>query len=134
MSKNTENTTEKAYSAVIEFSNKELSAKERIMMKDTTACSQLDELVQLGGEKLEIVPDTYAVINVHNEKSKDKKDYQKLVIIDKNGSRYVTGSESFTRTFRDLCDEMGDEEFSVLVFKKESKNYAGKGFLTCTIA
>lgn len=132
MSKNNETT--KSYSAEIIRSNKELSAKERLIMKDTTACTQLDEVVQLGGEKLLVTPDTVALISVHNEKSKDKKDYEKLVIVDKNGERYVTGSESFARTFFDIADEMGDEEYSILVFKKESKNYAGKGFLTCTVA
>ena len=132
MAKNTE--TAKSYSAEIIRSNKELSAKERLIMKDTTACTQLDEAVQLGGDKLMITPDTVALISVHNEKSKDKKDYEKLVIVDKNGERYVTGSDSFTRTFFDIADEMGEEEYSILVFKKESKNYAGKGFLTCTVA
>lgn len=137
MAKN--NAVEKEYSAEIVLSSKELSAKERIIMKDTTACKQLDELVQLGGEKLLINPESYAQIRVHNEKSKDKKDYDKFVIVDKNGERYVTGSDSFMRTFLDMADDMTDaiadgEEFAILVFKKESKNYQGKGFLTCTIA
>ena len=132
MAKNSNET--KAYSAEIINSNKELSAKERLIMKDTTACVQLDEVVQLGGDKLLINPETYALISVHNEKSKDAKDYNKLVIVDKNGERYVTGSESFTRTFFDIAEEMDGEEFGIYVFKKESKNYNGKGFLTCTVA
>lgn len=135
MSKNTNETpvAEKEYSAEIIASNKELSAKERLILKDTTACKQLDDLVQMGGEKLLIAPETFAQIRVHNEKSKDKKDYDKLVIVDKNGERYVTGSDSFMRTFFDIDEEMAGEDYEILVFKKESKNYAGKGFLTCTV-
>ena len=137
MSKTTQNTEAevKSYSAKIVKASKELSAKERVMLKDTTACTQLDDVVQLGGEKLSIKPDIYALVEVHNEKSKDKKDYQKLILVEnETGNRYVTGSDSFIRTFFDFVEEMDGEDFEILVFKKESKNYAGKGFLTCTIA
>lgn len=123
---------ENTYSATIKFASKELSAKERIMLKDTTNAVALDEACE--GSTVVIDPDFYAVLSVHNEKSKDK-DYEKYIIVDKAGTKFVTGSASFLRSFKDIMDEMegSTEEFQVEVYKKPSKNYSGKSFITCSI-
>lgn len=122
------------YKASVLECSKELTAKEKIAIKDTTNAVQLDEAAD--GENVIIDFDYYAILDIHNENS-DSKDYEKYIIADKNGTRYVTGSKPFFTAFTDIYEEMTDnapdEEFSIMCYKKESKNYKGKYFLTCSI-
>lgn len=120
------------YSVKIVNASKELSAKERVALKDTTNATALDEATQ--GGKVLIEPDFYVELAVHNEKSEDK-DYTKYIIVDKSGNKYVTGSESLITAFIDIVDEMAgsDEEYGIEVYRVPSKNYKGKEFLTCSI-
>ena len=120
------------YSVKIQHASKNLSAKERVAIKDTTNAIPLDEATQQG--KVVIEPEFYVELSVHNEKSEDK-DYTKFVVVDKSGNKYVTGSESFITAFKDILDEMADseEEYGVEVYRMPSKNYKGKEFLTCSI-
>lgn len=120
------------YKVTIKEVSKELSARERIAIKDTSNAIKLD--TACNNDKLVIDPDVFAVLNIHNEKS-DNIDYENYVIIDKNGNKYVTGSASFWSSFMEIMDEMKneDEEFSICVYKMDSKNYKGKQFLTCSI-
>ena len=118
------------YSVEIVMSSKDLSAKERIAIKDTTNAVSLDEACE--GVPLVITPDFYVELNVHNEKSEDK-DYVKSVVVDKAGQNYVTGSESFWYAFIDIAGEMGDEDYEIEIYKLPSKYYKGKSFLTCSI-
>lgn len=120
------------YSVKIQFASKELSAKERVMLKDTTGAVSLDEATQ--GAPVVIDPDFYATLMVHNEKAEDK-DYKKHIIVDKAGTRYVTGSESFMSSFVNIMEEMdgSGEEFQIQAYRMPSKNYKGKEFLTCSI-
>lgn len=121
------------YSAKVKETSKELTKREQIMMKDTSNCIKLDEAVQ-PNDKLVITPIMYSVISIHNEKS-DNTDYENYIIVDTDGNKYITGSESFWTTFKDIWDEMSEEDgdFEVEIYKKESKNYKGKYFLTCSI-
>lgn len=121
------------YKVTIRETSKELSARERIMMKDTTNATKLDEIVE-EDKPLVIKPVAYAVLDVHNEKS-DNKDYPNFIIMDEAGNKFVTGSESFWSTFKEIWDEMLNEEesFEIEIYKQESKNYKGKFFLTCSI-
>lgn len=146
--KNTNATaTESAYSAVIEYSSRPLSGKEKVKMKDTTNALSLDTLTQPREVKDEngntvttepvtvvIVPDFYVVLQIHNEKSKDK-DYRKYIIVDTDGKKYITGSETFMRTFKDILSDMAgeEEEYAIEVYRMPSKNYKGRDFLTCSI-
>ena len=120
------------YSVNIREVSRDITAKERVMLKDTTNAVSLDEATQ--SEKVIINPDYYAILDVHNEKSEDK-DYVKYLIVDKNGTKFVTGSESFFTSFKSIMDEMDgcDEEFSIEVYRMPSKNYKGKEFITCSI-
>ena len=126
MSKNTN------YSVTIESTSKELTARERVAIKDFTNAIPLDEATK--GKSIVLNIDYYAVLRVHNEKS-DNTDYMKVVFVTKDGVKYVTGSENFFDTFIDIWDEMKDTdvEFSIEVYQVESKNYKGKTFLTCSI-
>lgn len=122
------------YKAVVARASKELSVKEKIMLKDMSDAIKLDDEVK--EQALIIKPDFYAIINVHNEKS-DTKDYTKIVIVDKtSGNKYTTGSMPFITTFEDIVEEMadaGEEDYELKVYAKESKNYKGKYFITCSI-
>lgn len=123
------------YSVVISEVSQELTAKERIMLKDTTNAIKLDELTQETDEKVIISPAIYAVLDIHNEKSEQNKDYKNFIIIDKTGKKYVTSSESFWNSFMDIANEMAGEteEWSIEVYRVPSKNFKGKEFLNCSI-
>jgi hypothetical protein len=121
------------YEVKIKDSSKELTAKERIAMKDVSNAIRLDEATA-NGTHITIAPDEYVILDVHNEKS-DNTDYESYIIIDKDGSKYVTGSEAFWTTFIGIWDEMSgeDEEWGIEAYRLPSKNYKGKDFLTCSI-
>lgn len=121
------------YKAVVERASKELSAKEKIMLKDMSDAVKLDDIVK--DNPLIISPDYYAIVDVHNEKS-DTKDYKKIVLVDKDGTKYTTGSMPFITTYEDIVDEMadaGEDDYAIKIYPKESKNYKGKYFITCSI-
>ena len=121
------------YSVKIAFCSKELSARDRVAIKDTTNAVPLDEATKAG--KVIIDMDFYAHLDVHNEKSEDK-DYFKYIIVGNDGTKYVTGSESFINALEEIVDEMdgSGEAYQLEVYRMPSKNYKGKEFLTCSIA
>ena len=121
------------YKATVKESSWEMSAREKLRYTDFTDVVQLDEATQAGDLIIDV--DKWAVVMVDNEKS-DTVDYVKYVIIDKEGQVYVTGSESFWRSFTAIYEVMSEEEetvYSIKVYRRESKNYKGKDFLTCRI-
>lgn len=126
------------YTVSIRETSKQLSAKERIKVKDTTQAISLDDVTQQGDFIL--YPDAYVILDVHNEKAKEgnSKDYVKYIVIDKEGTAYTTGSESFFTSLKSIMEEMEaeapDEEYSITVYRRESKNYKGKTFITCGIS
>ena len=121
------------YSAKIIESSRELSNKEKVMFKDTSSCVKLND-VCLPGEDVTINVDLWVVLEIHNEKTQDK-DYRNFILVDRDGTKYVTGSQGFWNTFCDIWDDMEDcnEDWSLNVFRRPSKNYSGKEFLTCCI-
>lgn len=121
-----------AYSVSIKEASRELSAKERIMLKDTTSAVKLDQATQ--AEDIHISVDSYAILNIHNDKATPT-DYENYIMLDRNGTKYVTGSQSFWNAFMDIFTEMKDEpeEWSIRVYRRPSKNYSGKDFITCAI-
>lgn len=126
------------YSVKVAESSKQLTAREKLMFSDTSNASKLDDVVEIGSTVV-LTPVDYAVLTVHNESSENK-DYEVYVIVDKGGEKYVTGSTSFWNSFYDIWDVMHDsiadgdiEEYQIEVYKKESKNYKGKYFLTCSV-
>lgn len=127
------------YKATVRECSKELTAKERIMLKDTSNAESLDILTQeanFNDKKVLINVDYYATLEIHNEKS-DNKDYINFIVVDKDGKKYVTGSQSFISSFTDIVEEMteaGETDITIEVYRKESKNYKGKDFITCSIA
>lgn len=120
------------YSVKIQYCSKELTARDRVAIKDTTNAIPLDEATQSSNVVIDI--DYYAKLAVHNEHSEDK-DYEKYIIVAKDGTKYVTGSTSFLTAMEEIVDEMAvsGEDFQIEVYRMPSKNYKGKEFLTCSI-
>lgn len=128
----------KGYEVTIKECSRELTARERIMFKDTSNAIKLDVAASDPANAITgvvITPVDYAVLSIHNDKLKDNKDYENYVLIDKDGTKYVTGSPSFWSAFSEITDEMAgeSEEWSISVYKLDSKNYKDKQFLTCSI-
>lgn len=121
------------YKAMVESASWEMTAREKLRYTDFTDAIQIDEATQAGDMIIDV--DKWLVVQVHNEKS-DTIDYKKYVIIDQEGQAYVTGSESFWRSFIEIYEVMSEEEetvYSIKAYRRESKNYKGKDFLTCRI-
>lgn len=121
------------YTVKIAKSSKELTAKDRIKMKDTSNAVKLDAVLA-GDEPLCITPVAYAILDIHNDKADDK-DYQQFLVMDETGAKFVTGSNSFWNAFIEIWTEMEgeNEEWMLEIYKKDSKNYSGKKFITCSI-
>lgn len=123
------------YTTSITESSKELSVREKIKLKDLTSAIAIDKVVE-PEKPLVIAPDFYAYLSIHNEKlPENEQDYKAMVIVDKSGTKYYTGSDSAISSFVDIFDEMIDtaEPFEIEFYKRESKNYSGKHFITCSL-
>lgn len=123
------------YTTSITESSKDLSVREKIKLKDLTSAIAIDKVVE-PEKPLVIAPDFYAYLSIHNEKLPEtEQDYKTMVIVDKSGTKYYTGSDSAISSFVDIFDEMIDtaEPFEIEFYKKESKNYSGKHFITCSL-
>lgn len=123
------------YTTSITESSKELSVREKIKLKDLTSAIAIDKVVE-PEKPLVIAPDFYAYLSIHNEKlPENEQDYKTMVIVDKSGTKYYTGSDSAISSFVDIFDEMIDtaEPFEIEFYKKESKNYTGKHFIACSL-
>lgn len=123
------------YATSITESSKELSTREKIKLKDLTSAIAIDKVVE-PEKPLVIAPDFYARISIHNEKlPENEQDYATMVIVDKSGTKYYTGSDSAISSFVDIFDEMIEtaEPFEIEFYKRESKNYSGKHFITCSL-
>ena len=122
------------YVVKIEKLYKELSVKEKILVKDFGGAVSIDEATRNTPELIINVVN-YAICNVHNERSSGEKDYQKIVVIDTDGKRYVTGSKAFLSSLEQIADEYAnegiDEAIAIKVYRRKSKNYNGD-FITCS--
>jgi hypothetical protein len=124
------------YSAKVIFTSKEVSVRDRVHLKDTGNYVRLDESTQL--EDVIINLDYYAIVEVHNEKAQSgNKDYQQTITVDKDGTYYSTGSSSYLNALENIINELEDEgdtgDISIRVYRRPSKNRAGKDFITCSL-
>ncbi len=121
------------YEVKVRECSKNLNGKERVAIKDISNAVKLDTIVT-PTDRVEIVPDYTAILDVHNENAENK-DYTIFVIIDKNGTKYITSSNSFISSFNNIAEEMKNEEedWGIEVYKIESKNFKGRYFLSCSI-
>lgn len=132
--------TQNDYEVKVSYSWKNISAREKIALKNFNTCESLDELLD-GENNVEIDVENYIVCDVHNIKAEgDKKDYKKYVIVDKSGTKYATGSPTFFRELTDIVSELEDsgeegatDNIVIRAYKRDSKNYKGKQFITCSL-
>ena len=112
-------------------SSRELSAKERIKVKQKSGAIQLNTAVNV--DALVITPDFYAVVRIESDKADEP--YLNYVVADVDGTMYTTGSESFWNSFKEIWDEMiaESEPWMLHVYKVDSANRDGQKFITCTI-
>ena len=125
----------KNYEVHIKGSSKELTAREKIRLKDLSNSTNLDTLTKEHGNVV-IDVDYYVILAIHNEKSEERPDYENIVVVDKAGNKFNTGSASFIRSLEDIVDELadaGETDYSIEVYRKESNNYKGKEFITCSL-
>ena len=133
-----ENATASNYSATIVDASRELTAREKVMFKDTqNAISMNDFAEQAKAENAKAIIENikdYVHITVHNDKSDDK-DYDNYIIVDGNGDKYVTGSQAFWNSFMNIYEEMKNESepWSIQLNLIPSKNFKGKNVLTCSL-
>ena len=122
------------YRVTIKETSRELSPLERVKFKDTTDCVKLDaELDNV--EAILVKVTAFVVLEVENDKAENKA-YKNFVLVDENGTRYLTSSQTFFNTFLNIYDELRgcEEDWQLKIFKVPSKNYTGKKFITCSIA
>lgn len=122
-------------SEVKEVFGKELTKKEKAMLKDLTDCTVLGTEVEASEFDIIIHPAFYAILSVHND-ALSEPDYEVYVIVDRDGTKYQTSSDSFITSFRDIISDMEDEDpetWAVKVTLKPSKNRTGKSFLRAVL-
>ena len=124
------------YKAKVVDSWKELSVKEKIAYKETDSFDKLDDIVQPDAS-LVIGLVNYITIHVENPKA-EQAEYNQYVLVADDGNNYVTSSDNFNDSMKSMLDEIkdaGDDigDWKVKIYKRESKNFKGKYFLTCAI-
>lgn len=122
-------------SEVKEVFGKELTKKEKVMLKDLTDCTVLGTEVEASECDIIIHPAFYAILSVHNDALAEP-DYEAYVIVDRDGTKYQTSSDSFISSFRGIISDMEDEDpetWAVKVTLKPSKNRTGKSFLKAVL-
>lgn len=140
MSKN----TNKQYEVEVTGSSFEkLRGSDKLRYTNFASMIQLDDIVAEDGTKEVLDITGYVQCHVLNEKS-DTPEYDKLVLIGKDGQLFITGSDSFTRGFLEIHEALtqdfiedgvapADRVYPILAFKSPSKNVKGKTFLCCAV-
>ena len=120
------------YTVKIKETTHDLSARERLKLKDTTNAIKLDSALS-GDEPIIITPVDFAVLEIDTDKVEGT--YENYIVIDEGGTKFITGSSSFWAAFKEIWDEMSTdgEIYQIEIYKVDSKNYAGKKFITCSI-
>ena len=122
-------------SEVKEVFGKELTKKEKVMLKDLTDCTVLGTEAEANGCDIIIHPEFYAILSIHNDALAEP-DYEAYVIVDRDGTKYQTSSDSFITSFIGIMTDMQDEDpetWAIKVTLKPSKNRTGKSFLKAVL-
>lgn len=119
------------YSAIIEKSTRELTKREQVKYKELADAIPLDELSQEIENPVIKVKDLL-LLNIHNEASENQ-NYAVCVIIDKDDKIYTTSSVSFIDKAFDIYEILEGEDVDLKIIRKDSKNFKGKQFITCTL-
>lgn len=120
------------YNVEITKSVKPLTPKQKIMFKDLANAESLDRVVNTD-ESLILDVENIITLQVHNEKAENP-DYMVFLVFDGTYS-YYTSSESFGERVYEIYETMQEceEPWQLKIYKKESANYKGKYFITCSV-
>lgn len=125
--------SERNYSAHVVSATTDLTGRQMVVLRNFSDMAQLNDLTK--EEDVLINIDYVACVEVHNEKS-DNKDYMKYIFVDRDGTKYITGSEPLYREYTDIKEALeaaGDTDpISIKVMRKQSKNNQND-FLTCIL-
>ena len=112
---------------------KTLSKKDQLQLKDLSDAIKLDQATQEKGTVIieEVV--NMVSLKLVSDDPQNPQEYAKTVITDAEGNRFVTGSESFSRRAWDIAEDMDGEPFGLKVYRRPSKNFAGREFLSCSV-
>lgn len=129
--------SERNYSADVTSSLKELTARQRIAVKDFSSADKLNEMITVENPKIVIDVDNIIEVTVHNEQSKGNSDYIVYVIVATDGSKYRTGSETAYTTAMEIYKELEaanelDGGFTLEFYKVKSNNFDGD-FIKCNL-
>lgn len=129
--------SERNYEANVTSSLKELTARQRIAVKDFSSADKLNELITAETPKLVIDVDNIIEVTVHNEQSKGNSDYKVYVIIDTNGNKFRTGSETAFTSAMEIYRELEaanelESGFTLEFYKVKSNNFDGD-FIKCNL-
>lgn len=119
------------YKVTIADSTRELTKREQVKYKELADAIPLDELSQEIENPIIKVKDLI-ILDIHNEASENK-DYSVCVIVDKDGKIYTTSSTSFIEKSFDIYNDLDGEDVDLKIIRKDSKNFKGKQFITCTL-
>lgn len=119
------------YKVTIASSTRELTKRERVKYKELADAKSLDELSQEIENPIIKVKDLIQ-LEIHNEASENK-DYTTCVIVDKDDNIYNTSSPSFIEKAFDIYNDLEGDDVDLKIIRKESKNFKGKQFITCTL-
>lgn len=117
-----------------------MGRKEMIKLKGLDDTLKIkDELMDSDGLLLDVL--SWVLLDVHNERAKDGKDYQVIKLITEDGRQYVSGSSSLINHVQDIWADLfeGDdgadpsEAVSIKVFSKPSKTKGGVFYVAALV-
>lgn len=123
------------FNVIVSETLKELTKKDLLQLKDLSDAVKLDQATQESVTGAYIIADVKNIVsmNLVSDDPQNPQEYAKTVIVDADGNRYVTGSDSFARRVWEIAKEMDGEPFGLRVYRRPSKNYAGREFLSCSV-
>lgn len=126
----------RGFSAELVYASKgDLTAKEKVMIKDVSGAEKFDDVCKVDSIIIDV--DWYAILDIHNEAAVDRKDYRNILVVGKDGRRFITGSTSFMDKFEDIFEDLeaagAIDEMTIEVYTKDSAKRQGKYFITCRL-
>ena len=113
----------------VKESSLERTKKEKMMYCGGEFAQKMDDLLQEPEDRIVIHPKDYILLEIETE---DGSSFEKVVVLDKDGSAYSTSSKAFIERFIDIFKDLraDGEEFEFTVMKRPSTNFKGKFYIT----
>lgn len=121
------------FNVIVSKSLKDLTKKAVIQLKDLSDAVKLDNATQENGTVMIYNVQNIVTVDLVSDDPDNPQEYTKTVVIDSEGNRFVTGSDAFARRAWNIAEEMDGDDFGLKVYRRPSKNYAGREFLSCSV-